>query len=191
MTPPAQEVLTTFIIPESPEAAEDPMLEPKRFDRIACGLAMTVALLMGSTFATWAQGPRSEARTNPPAAPSGNAVSTVLTLVVLAALVIAIVVVAQIRGPEPEAGRRSSDPPVAAYRRYFPRSPLHGLVITPTARVPRWRASPVTIEVAGEVPTPELRETVMGIVRAEARKLRPDVITVHHLFIVPPMHRAS
>ncbi len=64
-------------------------------------------------------------------------------------------------------------------------------MITPTARVPRWRASPVTIEVAGEVPTPELRETVMGIVRAEARKLRPDVITVDHLFIVPPMHRAS
>ncbi len=75
------------------------MLEPKRFDRIACGLAMTVALLMGSTFATWAQGPRSETRTNPPAAPSGNAVSTVLTLVVLAALVIAIVVVAKYVAP--------------------------------------------------------------------------------------------
>ncbi len=32
------------------------MLGPKRFDRIASGLAMTITLLMGSTVRTW--GPR-------------------------------------------------------------------------------------------------------------------------------------
>src|SRR5207249_1109598 len=51
--------------------------------------------------------------------------------------------------------------------------------------------SKVTIEVAGEVPTPELRETVMRIVGAEAWRLRPDVITLDHLFIVPPVRRPS
>ena len=68
---------------------------------------------------------------------------------------------------------------------------LHGLLIRPTARVSGWRQSKVTIEVAGEVPTPELRETVMRIVGAEAWRLRPDVITLDHLFIVPPVRRPS
>jgi hypothetical protein len=63
---------------------------------------------------------------------------------------------------------------------------LHGLRITPHARVSGWRTAQVTVEVSGEVPTPELRERVMRIVGAEAWKLRPDVQTVDHLFIVPP-----
>jgi hypothetical protein len=63
---------------------------------------------------------------------------------------------------------------------------LHGLHVTPNARVAGWRSAQITIEVAGEVPTPELRERVMRIVGAEAWKLRPDVQTVDHLFIVPP-----
>ncbi len=63
---------------------------------------------------------------------------------------------------------------------------LRGLHITPHARVSGWRTVQMTVEVAGEVPTPELRERVMRIVGAEAWKLRPDVRTVDHLFIVPP-----
>jgi len=43
---------------------------------------------------------------------------------------------------------------------------LRGLHITPRAHVSGWRRSPVTIEVAGEVPTPALRGTVMQIARA-------------------------
>jgi len=68
---------------------------------------------------------------------------------------------------------------------------LHGLVITPRARVSGWRKSQVTVEVSGEVPTPELRETVMRIVGAEAWQRRPDVITLDHLFIVPPIRRPA
>ncbi len=114
-----------------------------------------------------------------------------LTVVVLAVIVIAIVVVVRY-----VATRRKRIEEALIFQSQltdtiFREAPLHGLVITPTARVPRWRGSPVTIEVAGEVPTPELREEVMRIVRAEAWRLRPDVITVDHLFIVPSMHRAS
>ncbi len=167
------------------------MLGPKRSDRIASGLAMTITLLMGSTFRTWAQGPRSVAPTSPPPAASGSTVSTILTLVFLAAIVIAIVVVVRY-----VAARRKRIEEAVIFQSQltdtiFRQAPLHGLVITPTARVPRWRGSPVTIEVTGEVPTPELREEVMRIVRAEVWRLRPDVITVDHLFIVPSMHRAS
>jgi len=68
---------------------------------------------------------------------------------------------------------------------------LQGLLITPNARVSGWRGVQVTIEVAGQVPTPDLRETAMRIVSAEAWKLRPGVITVDHLFINPPARPAS
>jgi hypothetical protein len=67
-------------------------------------------------------------------------------------------------------------------------SQLHGLVITPRTRVSGWRGSHVTLEVAGDVPTPELRETVMRVVGAEAWRLKPGVVTLDHLFIVPPMN---
>ena len=68
---------------------------------------------------------------------------------------------------------------------------LHGLLITPRDRVSGWRGATVTIEVAGDVPTQDLREAVMRVVRAEAWRLRPDVITLDHLFIVPPVRRPA
>ena len=111
---------------------------------------------------------------------------TLLTLVFLAVIVGAAVVVATYvsrrRKRTDEAAILQSQLSDAIARE----SLLQGLHITPTARVSGWRSSQVAIEVAGEVPTPELRERVMRIVSAEAWKLRPDVQTVDHLFIVPP-----
>ena len=111
---------------------------------------------------------------------------TLLTLGVLVAIVIAVVVGARYVSMR----RQRIDEAVILQSQLsdvVAREPqLHGLVIRPTARVSGWRQSKVTIEVAGEVPTPELRETVMRIVGAEAWRLRPDVITLDHLFIVPP-----
>ena len=68
---------------------------------------------------------------------------------------------------------------------------LRGLMITPKARVAVWRGSPVTIEVAGEVPTPELREAALRFVSTELSKVRPDVPTEDHLCIVPPLRRRA
>jgi hypothetical protein len=65
------------------------------------------------------------------------------------------------------------------------------LVIISTARVSGWRGAQLTIEVAGQVPTPDLRETVMRIVSAEALRLRPGVITVDRLLITPPARPTS
>ena len=159
--------------------------------RIASGLATTVALLMGSTVGSWAQGPGSVGSISPPPAASGSSASTILTLGFLAVIVIAIVVVARYvvtrRKRIEEAVILQSQLSDALARE----AQLRGLHITPRAHVSGWRRSQVTIEVAGEVPTPELRGTVMQIARAEARRLRPDVIPVDHLFIVPPVQRAS
>ncbi|PYN38506.1 MAG: hypothetical protein DME01_01225 [Candidatus Rokuibacteriota bacterium] len=116
---------------------------------------------------------------------------TLLTLGVLVAIVIAVVVGARYVSMR----RQRIDEAVILQSQLsdvVAREPqLHGLLIRPTARVSGWRQSKVTIEVAGEVPTPELRETVMRIVGAEAWRLRPDVITLDHLFIVPPVRRPS
>ena len=111
---------------------------------------------------------------------------TLLTLVFLAVIVGAAVVVAS-----SVSRRRKRNDEAAILQSQLSdtiarESQFSGLHITPTARVSGWRSSQMTLEVAGEVPTPELRERVMRVVSAEAWKLRPDVQTVDHLFIVPP-----
>jgi len=166
------------------------MLGTKRCDRIASGLATMVTLLTESSSRVWAQGPAPVSPTSPPPAASGNA-NTVLALVFLLAIVTAIVVVARYvttRRKRLEEGvilqARLSDAILCE-------APLRGLVVTPKARVAVWRGSPVTIEVAGEVPTPELREAVLRLVRTELSRVRPDVLAEDHLSIVPPMRRAS
>jgi hypothetical protein len=115
----------------------------------------------------------------------------VLALVFLLAIVTAIVVVARYvttRRKRLEEGvilqARLSDAILSE-------ASLRGLVVAPKARVAVWRGSPVTIEVAGEVPTPELRDAVLRLVRTELSRVRPDVLAEDHLFIVPPMRRAS
>jgi hypothetical protein len=111
---------------------------------------------------------------------------TLLTLVFLAVIVGVIVVVATYvsrrRKRTDEAAILQSQLSDAIARETM----LNGLHITPTARVSGWRSAQITIEVAGDVPTPELRERVMRLVSAEAWRLRPDAQTVDHLFIVPP-----
>jgi hypothetical protein len=166
------------------------MLGAKRLARIASGLAYSVALLTGSAVGAWAQD-RSVSPTAPRPGAPGGAASTVLILVFLAAVLAAIVIVVRYvttrRKRLEEAlvlQARVSDVLLRV-------SQLRGLTITPTARVPIRRARPVTIEVAGEVPTPDLRETVLGLVRAEVSRGGSGVITEDHLFIAPPPHRAS
>ncbi len=170
------------------------MRSGNRFHRIALTFAVSVALVTAFSVVAGAQGPPSVGSTSlPPGGfgASGGAAGTVVTLVFLAAVVIAIVTVARymtIRRKRREEAlllqAHVSDVLCRA-------SQLQGLVITPSARVPVRRGRPVTLEVTGAVPTPELRETVLTLVRAEVARERSDVITEDHLFIAPPIRRAS
>ena len=157
--------------------------------RIAFGLTTTVTVLIVSTLRSWAQGRDATGPTSP-ASGAGSTVSTVLALGVLAAILIAIVILARYAA----ARRKLNEEAVILQSQLSDivarESQLRGLAITPQARVSGWRRREVTVEVAGDVPTPELRETVMRIVGGEARRLRPDVITLDHLFIVPPKESA-
>jgi hypothetical protein len=68
---------------------------------------------------------------------------------------------------------------------------LVGLAVTPTVEVPLWRGSPVRVDVAGQVPTPEARLAVLRTVRAEAARLRPNIDVRDRLVIGPGAARAA
>jgi len=166
------------------------MLGAKRFDRIASRLAASGALLTGSAVGAWAQDPRSASSTSQPPGGPGGAATTVLIFVFLAAVLTAIVIVVRYVTTRRKRVEDALVLQAQVSDALLRVSQLRGLRITPTARVPIRPARPVTIEVAGEVPTPELRETILGLVRAEVSRGRFGVTTEDHLFIAPPMHRA-
>jgi hypothetical protein len=62
---------------------------------------------------------------------------------------------------------------------------LTGPAITPTVRLPVWKGSPATIEVAGHVPSPEAREMVIRIIRTEAARTRSDFEIDDRLTVEP------
>lgn len=64
-------------------------------------------------------------------------------------------------------------------------SRLANLVITATVHVPTWSGSPATIEVRGEVSTPELRQAVLRLVEEEAARVRTDYRVDDRLMILP------
>jgi hypothetical protein len=47
--------------------------------------------------------------------------------------------------------------------------------VTPTAHVPFLKGTPAVIEVSGEVPSSEIKETVLRLVKNEASRIRDDV----------------
>jgi hypothetical protein len=121
----------------------------------------------------------------------GTTVTTMLTLGLLAVLVLALVTMAW-----HVSGRRKRIAGASILESHLAdalarETLLHGSRLTPRTRVSGWRGARVMIEIAGEVPTPELRETAMRMARAEVERLRPDVTTADCLFIVPPAHRPS
>jgi hypothetical protein len=121
----------------------------------------------------------------------GTTVTTMLILGLLALIVLALVIVAwHVNGRRKRsAGATILESHLAdALAR---ETLLHGSRITPRTRVSGWRGARVMIEIAGEVPTPELRETAMRLARAEVERLRPDVMTADCLFIVPPAHHSA
>src|SRR5262249_10707734 len=102
-----------------------------------------------------------------PCSKEGSMTGTLLTLVFLAVIVGVVVAIA---GYVSKRRKRAEEAVILQSQlsdTIARETLLHGLHITPNARVSGWRSSQVTIEVTGEVPTPELRERVMRIVSAE------------------------
>ena len=68
---------------------------------------------------------------------------------------------------------------------------LARLPLIPTVRIPSWRGSPAAIELKGQVPSDELKDTVLRLVREEAARVRPDIQIEDHLSIDPTMARVA
>ena len=149
-------------------------------------LVAILSLLVLPAALAWAQTPPSP--TSPAAggtASSGDGASTVaVVLLVLALLVIVGVGVKTYdlkRRREAEAVHLQAQISDALLREQL----LIGLPITPTARVPIWKRSPATTEVAGQVPSSQAREAALRIIRAEASRIRSDFQIEDRLAVVP------
>jgi hypothetical protein len=68
---------------------------------------------------------------------------------------------------------------------------LFSLPITPTAHVPLWKGTPVTVEVGGHVPSEDLREAAIHLVEREASQLGPEVRVESRIAIEPTTARRS
>ncbi len=68
---------------------------------------------------------------------------------------------------------------------------LFSLPITPTAHVPLWTGSPVTVELGGHVPSEDLRQAAIHLVEREASQLGPDVRIESKIGVEPTMARRS
>jgi hypothetical protein len=116
----------------------------------------------------------------PPAADTG-AWGTMSAVLVLAALIVAVAFAVKLidlrRKRTAEAVHLQSLLSDALLRD----ERLHGTTVTPTVRVPFWSGSPATVALTGHVGDEAQRETALEVVRAEATRLRPDVVVEDRL----------
>jgi hypothetical protein len=154
-------------------------------------ISTLVAVVLTGALAgpVWAQ--TVPAPTMSPSAPAAGGASALSIIVVLAVLMLALGATVKLfdlrRKREGEAVQLQAQVSDALLRD----PALFSLPITPTARVPFWSGSPATIEIAGQVPDPELKERVLRIARAEAERIRPDVRIEDRLAVVPLAARAA
>ena len=125
----------------------------------------------------WAQAPAAPlpappSTTAPAASSSGGYVA--VTLVILALLVVIGVVVKLFdlkRKRSAEAVHLQAQISDALLREQN----VFRLPVTPTAHIPFLKGTPAVVEISGEVPSSELKDTVLRLVKSEASRIRDDV----------------
>jgi hypothetical protein len=124
-----------------------------------------------------------------PDATGGSAMlaAGIILLVVLASLGIIVKLLDLKRRRESEAVQLQAQISDALLRE----EALFGLSVTPTAHVPLWSGTPAIIELRGQLPTPEIKDAVLRLVRREAARLRPDFRVQDEVAVVPSMTRAA
>ncbi len=124
-----------------------------------------ISALLAFVPPAWGQAPGSPSSGGSPTGGMGGGVIVVLVMLALIATLGVAVKASDLK-------RRRTDAAVALQGRIadalLSDPTLGHLPIAATARVPFWKRSPVTIEVTGPVPTPDLREAAMSLVIGEA-----------------------
>ena len=141
-------------------------------DRVIAGLVDSIG-----TGQAWAQTPTAPLPTTPstgaPAA-SGSGGYVAATIVIIALLVVIGVVVKLFdlkRKRSAEAVHLQAQISDALLREQN----VFRLPVTPTAHVPFLTGTPAVVEISGEVPSSEMKETVLRLVKNEASRIRDDV----------------
>ena len=147
--------------------------------RTVQSLVATLSLLVLCAAQAWAQ----VAATPSPGSGSGASLVGMVVVILVALVIVGVGVklydLRRLR--ESEAVQLQAQVSDALLREQL----LLGAPIMATARAPLWRRSPPTIEIAGQVPSPQARETALRIVRAEASRIRADVQIEDRLAVVP------
>ena len=161
------------------------------FARLAPGTSFAVAAALSAPAAAWAQA----APVTPP--PSASAASsgtsgTIAMLAVLAGLIVIVAIGVKLydlkRKREADSVHLQAQLSDALLRE----SSLFGSPVTPTVHVPMWSGTPAVIEVTGEVPSQEVRDSALAIVRAEASRVRSDFTIADKLSVIgKPVTRAA
>jgi hypothetical protein len=156
----------------------------KTINRTRAALVTSALALAAWPKTGWAQGvvgPQVPGAAPSDATQSGAVVVVVATLlgvlVVLGALIKFLDLKRKREGEAVVVQARISDA-ILRDARFF------SLPITPTARVPLWKGTPVTVEVAGQVPSDDLRQAVNRLVEREASQLA-DVRIESRIGVVP------
>ncbi len=155
-------------------------------DRLSRSLDAVAASLVAAILPSgvWAQAGAPEGT----AAPAPAALSVLLVAMALVGIVVLAVKLFDVRRQRIEAAMllqaRLSDALMADPM-------LAGLPITPTAHVPVWRGSPVTVELTGRVPTLGLREAVLRLAIREVSAMRTDFRIEDHMAVAPSAARRA
>ena len=139
---------------------------------------IAVLVLGLGTGQAWAQAPAAPPVPLPPSttapAPGSSGGYVAVTLVIIALLVVIGIVVKLFdlkRKRSAEAVHLQAQISDALLREQN----VFRLPVTPTAHVPFLKGTPAVIEVSGEVPSSEIKETVLRLVKNEASRIRDDV----------------
>jgi hypothetical protein len=160
----------------------------KTTDATRTGLTSVLALVVAPATA-WAQGvvgPQGAGNPSSSATESGAMTTAVVVVSLLAVLVVLGALIKMMdlkRKRESEAvviQARISDAVLRDPR-------LFSLPITPTAHVPLWKGTPVTVEVAGQVPSEDLRQAALNLIEREASQLGSEVHVESRVGVTPTM----
>ncbi len=153
--------------------------------RVGCDILVVMLELWGLVAIAWAQNPPgvpAPQTESPPVPPSEAWPATLVFLGIALLLVVALAKgIDRKRRREDEAVWLQAQIADALLR---DRS-LASLTLTATAQVPIWTRAPATIEMRGQVPTPQHREAALRLAEQEASRMRSDFRIDDRIAIVP------
>jgi hypothetical protein len=144
-------------------------------------LGLAPAAMLGAALDAAAQA------TAPAATPSssGGGGGVIVAVVLIAALLVIIGAAVKVydlkRKREADAVHVQAQVSDALLRE----SALFAVPVTATAHVPMWSGTPAAIVISGQVPSRELHDAVLRIVRQEATRIRPDVVITDRMVVNP------